>query len=63
MIIDGATYHRLAQAARFQPKEAREHDIQESKLHRDSVEVGFYFDYYCFFKLTFKIIEILIYSI
>ena len=39
VIIDGATYQRLSNAARFKPKEARELEIEESKTNRNSIEV------------------------
>jgi len=39
VIIDGATYQRLAQAARSNPKETRERDIEESKRNQQSIEV------------------------
>ncbi|CAF1525130.1 unnamed protein product [Rotaria magnacalcarata] len=38
VIIDGSTYQRLSHAASLKPKEAREHEISESKRNRDSVE-------------------------
>ena len=45
VIIDGATYQRLAHAARSNPKEAREHDIEQSKRNQQWVEV-YYSDFY-----------------
>ena len=39
VIIDGATYNRLSHAARFNPKEARQHEIDEAKQSREWVEV------------------------
>ena len=39
MIIDGSTYQRLAHAARSNPRELREHEIEESKHNRESIEV------------------------
>ncbi len=39
VILDGATYQRLSQAARLRPKEVREREIEESKQTRDEIEV------------------------
>ncbi len=39
VILDGATYQRLAQAARSRPKLIREQEIEESKRNRDAIEV------------------------
>ena len=39
VIIDGATYHRLAHAARTNPKEIRQQEVEESKQHREWIEV------------------------
>ena len=39
VILDGATYQRLAQAARSNPKEIRERDIVETKRNDERVEV------------------------
>ena len=39
VILDGATYQRLAQAARSRPKQTREQEVEESKRTRDEIEV------------------------
>lgn len=39
VIIDGATYQRLSQAANLRPKETREQEVEEAKRNRDSIEV------------------------
>lgn len=44
VILDNATYHRLSQAARSRPKQAREHEVEESKRTRDEIEVSFIWD-------------------
>jgi hypothetical protein len=44
VVIDGATYQRLSHAARFNPKDARANDIEESKRNQQWIEV-YYPDY------------------
>ena len=39
VIIDGSTYHRLAHAARFNPREVRDQELNEARHNRDSIEV------------------------
>ena len=39
VILDSSTYQRLSQAARSRPKQAREHEVEESKRTRDEIEV------------------------
>jgi len=41
LILDSSTYQRLSHASRIKPKEAREHEIEESKRNRDLIEVCF----------------------
>jgi hypothetical protein len=43
VILDSATYQRLAQAARSRPKLVREQEIEESKRNRDVIEVNHLF--------------------
>ena len=40
VIIDGSTYHRLAHAARFNPREVRDQELDEARQNRDSIEVS-----------------------
>ena len=39
VIIDGATYQRLARAVRSNPKEIRQREIEESKQNQEWIEV------------------------
>jgi hypothetical protein len=39
VILDNTTYQRLAQAARSNPKETHERDIQQTKRNQELIEV------------------------
>jgi hypothetical protein len=58
VILDNTTYQRLSQAARSNPKEVHERDIQQTKRNQELIEVNHLLKINFYFSSRMNLIDV-----